>query len=263
MGNGMTINFSAVRREGLLGRVLRAPLTLVPRSATMRVLQGPLRGAHWIAGSGNHGYWLGSYELSKQIRFAESLSVADVVFDIGANVGFYTVLASRLVTSTGRVYAFEPLPHNLGYLRRHVAKNALQNVAIIAAAVAASPGRARFTAAVDRSQARLDPSGEIEVDVVAIDELVASNQLALPQIVKIDVEGAEFDVLQGMIETLRTAAPIIFLATHGSDVHARCLALLYELGYAVTPLNAGKPDELVAVQHDTSCLAGRFNPHAH
>ena len=228
----------------------------------MRVLQGPLRGAHWIAGSGNHGYWLGSYELSKQIRFAESLRADDVVFDIGANVGFYTVLASRLVTSAGRVYAFEPLPHNLRYLRP-VAMNASRNVSIIAAAVATSPGRARFAGGVDRSQARLDPSGEIEVDVVAIDELVAANQLALPQIVKIDVEGAEFNVLHGMIETVRAAAPLIFLATHGSDVHAQCLALLDEVGYKVTPLNADQPDELVAIQHDTSGLAGRFNPHAH
>lgn len=61
------------------------------------VLQGSLRGRKWIVGSSNHGCWLGSYEWKKQRLFTRTVSSGDVVFDIGAHVGFYTLLASVLV----------------------------------------------------------------------------------------------------------------------------------------------------------------------
>ena len=64
------------------------------------------------------------------------------MYDIGANIGFHALLAARLVTATGSVYAFEPLPENVERLRRNVALNAFEHVVIVPAAVTATEGRA-------------------------------------------------------------------------------------------------------------------------
>src|SRR5579862_7724955 len=106
-------NLSGISRKSWLGKLLRAPLRLIPRSAVLPILQGPLRGKKWVVGSGNHGCWLGSYEHDKQSLFQKTVRTGDIVYDVGANAGFYSLLASVLVGEKGQVYAFEPLPANL------------------------------------------------------------------------------------------------------------------------------------------------------
>ena len=69
-------------------------------------MQGKIRGKKWVVGSGNHGYWLGWYEYDKRILFEKTVTKQSIVFDIGAHVGFYTLLASELVGPGGKVYAF-------------------------------------------------------------------------------------------------------------------------------------------------------------
>ena len=91
------MNVSAIANRSVAGRLLRLPLALIPAVLPMPVLQGPLRGYWWITGSSNHGCWLGSYEYDKQRLFARMIRAGDVVFDIGANVGFYTLLAASRV----------------------------------------------------------------------------------------------------------------------------------------------------------------------
>ena len=85
---------SEISNRSVAGRLLRLPLALIPPALAMPVLQGPLRGYRWIVGSSNHGCWLGSYEYAKQRLFAQMVRSGDVVFDVGANVGFYTLLAA-------------------------------------------------------------------------------------------------------------------------------------------------------------------------
>ena len=118
-----------------MGRALRWPLGLLPNDLRVPILQGPLRGYRWIVGSGVHGYWLGTYELQKQRAFWESIKPGMVVFDIGAHVGFYTMLASVALGEQGEVIAFQPFPHNVGFLKRHLAINNRRNVRIIEAGV--------------------------------------------------------------------------------------------------------------------------------
>ena len=84
----MRVDFSAVSPEKAIGRALRAPLRLVPRRTVVRVLQGPLRGARWVVGASTHGAWLGSYDQQTQDWLVERVKPGDVVYDIGANVGF-------------------------------------------------------------------------------------------------------------------------------------------------------------------------------
>lgn len=95
------INFSGLSGRGLLGRAVRLPLRLIPKQAGVRILQGPLCGRRWIAGSSNHGCWLGSFEAEKQRKISELVRPGMVCWDVGANVGFYTLLLAELVGAAG------------------------------------------------------------------------------------------------------------------------------------------------------------------
>lgn len=226
----------------LLSRLVRLPLRLVPRSRVMRVLSGSLAGARWIAGASTHGCWLGTYERETQAAFTRYVKRGDVVYDIGANAGFFMLLASRLADAHGAVYAFEPMPRNLEYLRKHIALNAAANVTVIDAAVAAKSGHARFAVEASPSMGHLDASGDLEVRLVSIDELVTSEIIRPPQFLKIDVEGAELDVLTGAAATLRQWYPVILLSNHGSERHEQCCAYLATLGYRIETVRDGRKD---------------------
>ena len=129
------INFSLVSPDSLIGSGIRAIISGIPPGLEVRVLQGPMRGYRWAFGSGNPGYWLGSYKLSKQKKLMEVLKEGSVFFDLGAHVGFFTLLASHLVGDQGRVVAFEPNPENIKYLNKHIEWNQRKNVTVIEAAI--------------------------------------------------------------------------------------------------------------------------------
>lgn len=104
---------------------------IIPKQAIVPILQGKLRGKRWIVCSYGPSCWLGIYEYEKRVLFEKLVKRGDIVFDIGAHVGFYTLLASELVGKNGKVLAFEPLPRNLSYLKRHLKLNNCQNVEIL------------------------------------------------------------------------------------------------------------------------------------
>jgi hypothetical protein len=155
------LDLSFIPRENALGYLLRLPLAIIPQSAVVRVVQGPLRGYRWIVGAGPHGLWLGTYEGAKQKRVIQAIKKGDTVFDIGANAGIYTLLFSEYVGQYGKVHAFEPLPENLTYLRQHVGINRLQNVSIHGLAVASKAGKARFARTHSRFTSHIDSDGDL------------------------------------------------------------------------------------------------------
>src|ERR1700722_14828318 len=195
------MNLSGISNESLLGRALRSPFRLIPASAAVPILQGPLRGRRWIVGSATHGCWLGSYEFETQRAFAGLVRAGDVVYDLGANVGFYSLLAARLAGDDGGVYSFEPLARNLDFLRRHVGINALRNCVVIDAAVADFDGEMRFEASAEPTTAHLSESGDVAVRVVRLDSLVEQGEVRPPDVMKIDVECAEVKALAGAAAT--------------------------------------------------------------
>ena len=124
------MNYSKINYQSFLGKLLRLPLRLIPKTMILPILQGRLRGKKWIVGAGEHGYWLGSYELNKRQAFEREVKPGAVVFDIGANVGFFSLLAAVLAGRKGKVYAFEPLPRNVSFLRKHAALNQLDTIEV-------------------------------------------------------------------------------------------------------------------------------------
>jgi FkbM family methyltransferase len=232
----------------LVSRALRLALEPLRRAlVAVPILRGPLRGTRWIVAAGIHRCWLGSYEQEKLHLFARMLRPGSIVFDVGAHAGLYSLLAANRVGSDGHVYAFEPLPQNIDFLNKHLRLNALNNVTVISAAVSDSSGIRHFKQAVDGYVGRLDDLGELCVSTVRLDDLYMNRQILCPDLVKIDVEGAEYAVLQGAKDLLVRAHPTVFLAIHGKACRDDCVALLRWLGYSLSPLDATALDEATEI----------------
>lgn len=225
------MNFCSELLNGTpLGKIARLPLSLVPRGAVVRILRGPLRGKRWIAGSAIHRCWLGFYEYEKQKWVSREVRPNSVFWDVGANVGFYSLLASKLVGS-GKVFAFEPAPRNLSYLRKHLALNRAANVEVLAVAVSDRNGTSSFEVEETGFMGHLSGEGSITVPTAALDSLVEAGKVLPPDYVKMDIEGAELLALRGASRTFQQFRPVLFLATHGREVETECRHLLELWGY--------------------------------
>ncbi len=219
-------------RPSVAGRA--APV--LDRDAYLPVLSGPLRGAKWIVHSSLHSCLAGDYEPETQRAFERHIAPGSVVFDVGANVGFLSLLAGRLVGQTGRVIAFEPAPVALAYLRRHVALNHATNVEVIAVAASDHNGRARFSSAGALEMGHLADEGDVDVETASLDTLVEAGIVPTPDVIKIDVEGAELAVLHGARTIMVASRPVLVLSTHGLGSHEASCSFLRSLGYTVTLL---------------------------
>ncbi len=197
------------------------------------ILAGRLLGSRWLPASGGKIVRLicGTYEKAQTELFQQHVQADSIVFDLGANVGYYTLLAAKLARQ-GQVVAFEPEPRNAAFLRSNIAANGCQNVAIHELAVAATAGISYFKMGRGTGTGALATEGTLQVKTVKLDEFVADCGLQ-PTHLKIDVEGAEIDVFRGGMETLKACRPILFLSTHGPAVHAACCEVLQDLKYDV------------------------------
>ena len=252
----MTIaSLSRISPASLLGRALRLPLRLLPKTAVMTIRSGLNAGFKWIAGSSIHGCWLGHYEHDKQDVVARLLKPGMKVFDIGANAGFYTLAFSRLTGSSGQVWAFEPFAENATNLLHHLRLNTIGNVTLIQAAVAERPGLAGFQIAHGNSMGMLSANlNGYLVPTVALDGLIENGTLPFPDLIKMDVEGAESLVLEGAKNLLSQRKAVLLIALHGEAQMRTCLTLLHEAGYdafrfdgQVVAQDAPFVDELYAV----------------
>ena len=204
---------------------------------TVPVMRGSLQGMKWNVRSGGKlmRVLLGTYEKEQTLAFEQLVKPGGVMFDVGAHVGYYTLLSAKLVGAEGKVLAFEAMPRNAAYLRQHVSRNRCANVEVIEGAVSNGPGTARFARGTGTGTGKLTAEGPIEVRTMSLDDVAAERGLA-PTSIKIDVEGAEELVLDGAARVLRESRPVIFLSTHGADIHARCCKRLSALGYSLAPL---------------------------
>lgn len=232
------MNFSGISEQTFLGKLLRYPLKFIPRRMMVPILQGRLRGKKWIAGSSTHGCWLGSYEYDQRLLFEQLVTEGSVVFDLGAHVGFYTLLAAVLVGPRGKVYAFEPLPDNIHFLKAHLRLNRITNVTVIDRAVSDRSGVATFVEEPSSAMGHFTAHGELRVQTVSLDDLFLEGIIPAPDFIKIDVENAEWLALKGAENLLRIARPTIFLSTDIYDSHRQCCQFLESFGYQLRPMGA-------------------------
>lgn len=214
-----------------------------------RVIRGPLKGARFILGSlsgegGGASVYFGDMEPEQTERMASEISAGDIFFDVGANVGYYSILASSIVGKDGLVVSFEPLDRNRSFLEKHKELNAAENMQILPFAISDASGTAMFFEGSDPAMGGLTVKDgrEFEVETVTLDDVV-SRIGHTPTVMKIDVEGAEMAVLKGGERTLRSAKPKIFLSTHSPDLRRDCIEILSTIGYFCEPLMDGESDE--------------------
>lgn len=153
-------------------------------------------------------YYLRDYESEYTDYLLRALRADDICCDVGANLGYYTVLMAKMVPQ-GKVYAFEPDPFSHALLQLNVQLNGLKNVVLNRLALADHPGVASFVQCTDsafnsfRDTARRAVSGVIEVAVTTLDQFVSVNNVRRVDFVKVDVEGAEGLVIAGASKLLR------------------------------------------------------------
>ncbi len=215
------------------------------------IRSGVLRNVRWSMDVRDLDYLLGTYEFAGISALVQNLRTGDSFYDIGANVGYYSIAASKIVGEKGIVFSFEPLPKNVQLLRKHLKVNKIENVYPIEYAVSNKRGNIEFSNSNNlAANTYVATSGiynnesTIAVKSVTIDDFVESNSAPLPDFIKIDVEGAESDVLEGALMTLQVNYPHILLATHDRNVPGvkdKCLQYLKSHGYQWVALKEKKP----------------------
>ena len=138
----------------------------------------------------------------------DTLREGDTFIDIGANIGYYSLLAARKVGARGRVVAFEPEPRAFSFLEHNVQANGFSNVVVEQKAVSNTPGVLQlYVSTGNLGDHRIFPAAErrqtVEVEAVSLDEYLNQAGAARVDFIKIDTQGAESLILEGMRGTLR------------------------------------------------------------
>jgi FkbM family methyltransferase len=152
-----------------------------------------------------------------------------VCLDIGAHIGYYSLLLSDLAGPEGKVVAFEPLPYTYSFLDRNLQNNGAANVITENAAVGAASGRVRMSAARNGrlGQNSVSDTGDADVRCTTVDTEVTQLNLDRVDFMKVDVEGYELQVFMGAEDTIRRFHPKIMfevnakaLREHGAEPDA-------------------------------------------
>ena len=212
---------AAFRRRSIVESVGARLSRVLPDGALRRWLRGAYRGAIHLA-SGGRGisaalpggetvrllaaYRYVTWNPAEYAAFRAAAKSGDIALDVGANAGAYALLLGQWVRPGGRVFAFEPAPETFTGLAEHVRLNGLEStVTPVRAAAAAHTGTAIFSVDGFSGANRLADAGDGErVETVTIDDFCARENVR-PSFIKIDVEGAELDVLRGARQTIRAA----------------------------------------------------------
>jgi FkbM family methyltransferase len=200
----------------------------------------------------------------EETKFIEkSLRPGMVFVDIGANIGYYSVIASSLVGSTGRVFAFEPDPKNFALLQRNVAGNQCQNVFTVQKAVAAATGRLFLYRSSDNFgdhrtyeprdttvQQRGPKPSTVAVKAVPPDEYLAGQRTCV-DFVKMDIQGSEYDAFVGMRGTLQQNPDVTILTEfwpmglrQAGVAPSVFLDEVRACGFTIHQLDEGRPREI-------------------
>lgn len=220
----------------------------------------PLLHSNLLASGG-----LAGYEPDLRRAIIELTRPGMVAYDVGANVGVFSFLFWSIVRpGSGTVYAFEPEPNNIVCFEKTLAANDCSGVILCKQAVGRAPGMERFDRRGGAFSGRLVgqaasyvPTHNIAfVETTTIDTLVLERGFRPPDIVKIDVEGNEGLVLEGMVNVLQKFHPIILceIHTHLGDAGEQVLDLLSKHGYSISGLDGTRIER-------ASCSGQRIPSH--
>lgn len=248
-------DFRLLGKNYLLRRTVSYLVSSFLGNRTITIRRGPLKDLKWRC-SKTHQFWmpLGLYEPQTATWLCEHINPNMTFVDIGANAGYFTLLGSKSVGISGKVVAFEPQPIQCETITLNLKANHIRNVRLESLIVSDSTGEMEFI--IERNNANSHISGigflhaqsdkfrVIKANSITLDQYCEENKI-IPDIVKIDVEGAEVSVLRGMSQILSDKLPKIILSIHNEECYSTCIAILEGYNYKVESL----PD----FEHELCC----------
>ena len=218
-----------------ISHVLRWYARRYTEGSVVRIASGHAKGMQWRRHKRySNGYWTGQYEWPVQQAIARELHTGDVFYDVGANAGFFSVVACCRVGDEGQVVSFDPDPSNCENAREQIEINGIENWTVVPKALSDQPGRLSFARTHEGSSTgHLGEGSEAEetfnVEVTTLDAALES--YPPPQLVKIDIEGAEVEVLTTAYRMLREVRPTLMVELHGEQRAEKVEGILREAGY--------------------------------
>ena len=258
-----------MRQMRSLGRTIIRAGSRIGLSPFVRIRRGPGKGLKLSLENASGNYWSGSNELPMQVALTRFLRAGDTFYDVGGNIGFFSLIAARLVGPSGKVIAVEPVPRNAAIIRRNAARNGFSNVTVLEIALGAERGTAALHitrhpggATLSATEIPPDAIGTMPVKVATLDDLTLHENLGAPRLIKIDVEGTEIEVMRGMTRTLAEFEPVILFEVDGPDaarVEAKSSpirAFLEGHGYRLHPLEKSYENVAWEVRHTVALPDG-------
>lgn len=218
-----------------LYRLFAYATTRMGEGKVYRIRFGPMRGLRWKRNNKlSFWYHLGLYEPQVSREIAALLPRGGTFWDVGANAGYHTLLAARIAS---QVVAVEPDPDALRALKENLDLNGASNTTILNAAVSDEPGTLTLMRNPNTLKSAVEGLEETgtphTVESVTLDSLVV--KLGPPDLIKIDIEGAEVRALKGASSLLRDHRPTLLLSLHAGAADA-CTAILQGASYECHPL---------------------------
>ena len=211
-------------------------------------------------------YWLGTYEVELQSAILDLVKPGMVAYDVGANIGYITLMLGRAVGETGKVYAFEALPDNFKRLTHNLSLNNFENrVTLVNNAVIDSERQVDFWLGPSGAMGKADGSAgrqdlaytrSIAVQGISLDGFVYDQHNSPPDVVKMDIEGGEVLALPGMQRMLEEVKPILLLELHGPEAGRVAWQILDQTGYRICRMAPHYPaiDSLQALDWKAYCI---------
>jgi FkbM family methyltransferase len=190
--------------------------------------------------------WTGTCEKEVAETIAANIRPGDICLDIGSHRGFMAGIMA--LASHHEVFCFEPNPENQAHLEKLRELNPALKLKLVNLAVSDSIGQAEFSIMPESSMGKLkdsgfqsdaDQSGWIRVDTRTLDSLLEDQSIAPPNFIKIDVEGAEVQVLRGAEQLIERCHPVMVIELHTSELARECSELLRCKGYSAQIIQEG------------------------
>ena len=216
-------------------------------------------------------FWQGykGFEYGQFKIFIELVQTSDVFLDVGANIGYYSLLASAYNPQIS-VYAFEPLPNAVKYIEMNVADNGFSKLIVEQVALSDEDGEATFfvsrnpkfsfvpdqltsTGSLDQNQgSRTSLIDEIRVTTMRLDSWVEKNSISRIDLLKLDTEATEHIVLAGAHNVLAEHRPLIFCEVLPGRIEDELNSIFSEFGYLRFRIGRGGLEEVSQLRHDQS-----------
>ncbi|MEO5364946.1 MAG: FkbM family methyltransferase [Magnetococcus sp. WYHC-3] len=208
--------------------------------------------------------WTGTWEKDIGEAIAAAVPAGGVCLDIGSHRGFMAGVMAR--NGARRVYCFEPNPANLARLEQLQGINPTLDLRLMPLAVGSTNGRASFSLMPESTMGKLSDSrfqpteatsGTLDVTVRTLDDLLQTGEIEAPGLIKVDVEGAEVEVLRGATTLIREHRPHWIIEAHELVLGQECSRILEQAGYWVRVIETGRPLDPAAPWHVCHLQAGR------